>query len=176
MSRSLLGVGIGVVGVGLQADQEELAKELAERYGDAVELEVGAAMSMAYPIGRERSRPRRRRGSDPELVEIEGLELRLRPERRVFEVGDRSRADLVVRNVSSLHAGPFHSGQPLPAVLVDGSSQVVGGNAPSTIAGSGRRIDLDPGDELQIKVLMGTASYGEEFGYLLPPSEYWLGT
>jgi hypothetical protein len=61
-------------------------------------------------------------------------------------------------------------------VLVDGSSQVVGGNAPSTIAGSGRRIDLDPGDELQIKVLMGTASYGEEFGYLLPPSEYWLGT
>jgi hypothetical protein len=168
-----LGVGIGVVGVGLQADQEDLAKELAERYGDAIELEVGA---FGYPMGRERSRPRRRRGPDPEVVEIEGLELRLQPERRVFEAGDRGQADLVVRNVSTHRVGPFQSGQPLPAVLVDESGQVVGGNAAAAIAGTGRGIDLGPGEELQIKVLIGTASYREELGYLLPPGQYWLRT
>ena len=168
-----LGVGIGVVGVGLQADQEELAKELAERYGDAIELEVGA---FAYPMGRERSRPRPQREPGPKVTAIEGLELRLQPERRVFEAGDRGQADLVVRNVSTLHVGPFHYGQPLLAVLVDESGQVVGGNAPAAIAGTGLVIDLDPGDELKIKVLIGTASYREELGYLLPPGQYWLRT
>ena len=167
-----LGVGIDVVSVGLQADQEELAKELADRYGDAIELEVGA---FGYPMGRERSRPRSPRGPDPEVVEIEGLALRLHPERRVFEV-DRGQADLVVRNVSTHHIGRFHCGQPLLSVLVDKSGQVVGGPAPAAIAGTGRSIDLDPGGELKIKVLIGTASYRTEFGYLLPPGQYWLRT
>jgi hypothetical protein len=62
------------------------------------------------------------------------------------------------------------------AVLVDESGQVLGGNAPAAIAGTGRSIDLDPGDELKIKVLIGTASYREELGYLLPPGQYWLRT
>ncbi len=168
-----LGVGIDVVSVGLQADQEELAKELADRYGDAIELEVGA---FGYPMGRERSWPRSPRGPDPEVVEIEGLELRLHPERRDFEVGDRGQADLVVRNVSTHHIGRFHCGQPLLSVLVDKSGQVVGGPAPTAIAGTGRSIDLDPGGELKIKVLIGTASYRTEFGYLLPPGQYWLRT
>jgi hypothetical protein len=168
-----LGVGIDVVSVGLQADQEELAKELADRYGDAIELEVGA---FGYPMGRERSWPRSPRGPDPEVVEIEGLELRLHPERRDFEVGDRGQADLVVRNVSTHHIGRFHCGQPLLSVLVDKSGQVVGGPAPAAIVGTGRSIDLDPGGELKIKVLIGTASYRTEFGYLLPPGQYWLRT
>ena len=168
-----LGVGIGVVGVGLQADQEELAGELKERYGDAIELDVGA---FGYPMGREGSRPGPPRGPDLEVVEIEGLELCLHPETRVFEVGDRGLADLVVRNVSTHHVGPYQSGQPLPAVLVDESGQVMGGNAPDHIAGTGRRIDLDPGDELKFKVLIGTASYREDLGYLLPPGQYWLRT
>jgi len=168
-----LGVGIDVVGVGLQADQEELAKELAQRYGDAVELEVGA---FAYPMRRERSRPRSPRGPDPKIVDYEGLELRLHPERRVFEVGARGQADLVVSNVSTHDLGPFHDGQPLLAVLVDESGQVVGGNAPAMIAGTGRRVNLGPGDGLRIKVLIGTASYREELGYVLPPGQYWLRT
>jgi len=78
--------------------------------GDAVELEVGA---FAYPMGRKRSRPRSPRGPEPEIGDIEGLELRLHPERRVFEVGDRGQADLVVSNVSTHHVGRFHCGQPL---------------------------------------------------------------
>jgi hypothetical protein len=168
-----LGVGIDVVSVGLQADQEEVAEELAQRYGDAVELAVGA---FGFPMGRERSQPRSPRGPNPKIVEIKGLEVRLHPERRVFEVGDRGQADLVVRNVSTHHVGRFHCGQPLLAVLVDESGQVLGGNAPAAIAGTGRSIDLDPGDELKIKVLIGTASYREELGYLLPPGQYWLRT
>jgi hypothetical protein len=161
------------VSVGLQADQEKVAEELAQRYGDAVELAVGA---FAYPMGRERSRPRSPREPEPEIVDFEGLELRLHPEHRVFEVGDRGQADLVVSNVSTHHVGRFDCGQPLLAVLVDESGQVVGGPGPGLIAGTGRSLDLDPGDELKIKVLIGTASYREELGYLLPPGQYWLRT
>jgi len=168
-----LGVGIDVVSVGLQADQEKVAEELAQRYGDAIELEVGA---FRYPMGSGRSRRSPQRGPEPQLVEIEGLELRLHPEHRVFEVGDRGQADLVVCNVSTYHIGPFHCGQPLLAVLVDESGKVVGGPAPGLIAGTGRCINLDPGDELKIKVLIGTGSYREELGYLLPPGQYWLRT
>jgi hypothetical protein len=168
-----LGVGMDVVSVGLQADQEKVAEELAQRYGDAVELAVGA---FAYPMGRERSRPRSPREPEPEIVDFEGLELRLHPEHRVFEVGDRGQADLVVSNVSTHHVGRFDCGQPLLAVLVDESGQVVGGPGPGLIAGTGRSLDLDPGDELKIKVLIGTASYREELGYLLPPGQYWLRT
>lgn len=168
-----LGVGIDVVSVRLQADQEELAGELAERYGDAIEVEVGA---FAYPMGRKRRHPHPPRGPEPEIVDIEGLALGLQPERRVFEVGDRGQADLVVRNVSTHHIGHFHFGQPLLAVLVDESGQVAGGPAPALIAGTGRSIDLDPGDELKIDVLIGTASYREDLGYLLPPGQYWLRT
>jgi len=134
---------------------------------DAVELEVGA---FAYPMGRKRSRPRSPRGPEPEIGDIEGLELRLHPERRVFEVGDRGQADLVVSNVSTHHVGRFSLRPAALAVLVDESGQVVGGPAPAAIAGTGRSIDLDPGDELKIKVLIGTASYREELGYLLPGS------
>jgi hypothetical protein len=149
-----LGVGIDVVSVGLQADQEEVAEELAQRYGDAVELAVGA---FGFPMGRERSQPRSPRGPNPKIVEIKGLEVRLHPERRVFEVGDRGQADLVVRNVSTHHVGRFHCGQPLLAVLVDESGQVLGGNAPAAIAGTGRSIDLNrydsPGQEFATTAL-----------------------
>ena len=117
-----LGVGIGVVSVGLQADQEELAEELVQRYADAIELEVGA---FGYPMGRERSRRRAPRRPEPEIVDIEELELCLHLERRVIEVGDRAHGGLVVRNVSTHHVGRFYCGQPILAVLVDGSTDEV---------------------------------------------------
>ena len=168
-----LGVGTGVVSVGLQADQEDLAKELLARYEDAIELEVGA---FSYPMGRARARPRPQPGPEPEIIEIDGLELRLRPERRVFEMGDHGRADLVVRNVGSHHLGPLYSGRPLLALLVDDAGRVVGGSAPALVAGTGLGIDLDPGAELSVDVLFGTASYREELGYLVPAGRYWLRT
>jgi hypothetical protein len=62
-----------------------------------------------------------------------------------------------VRNVSTHHVGRFHCGQPLLAVLVDESGQVLGGNAPAAIAGTGRSIDLNrydsPGQEFATTAL-----------------------
>jgi hypothetical protein len=57
-----IGQGKAVIHVALRADQENLAGELAARYGSAVELRVGA---FGFP-GRRRSRPAdRRRRSRP---------------------------------------------------------------------------------------------------------------
>lgn len=163
--------GIGVVSVGLQADQEALAKEIFDCYGDAIALDVGV---FSYPMGRPGSREIPLRDLEPDMIDIEGLELRLKPERRVVEMGDHGRGDLIVRNVGAGHIGPLQSGRPLLGVLLNEAGDIVGGSAPATVRGTGFTIDLDPREEVRVKVLFGTASYKEEFGYLLTPGRYWL--
>lgn len=170
MALSSIGICGDVAHVALQADQEHLASELAQRYGDAVDLVVGA---FRYPSRRPAHQLAATR-PPPEIVSIEGLKLHLRLEEHTLAVGARGQAKLVVSNIGSRHLGPLSSEQPLLARVVDGAGETVGGLAPAWIAGTGLGIDLDPGKELAIAVPYGTASFREDLGYLLPPGRYWL--
>jgi hypothetical protein len=164
-----IGEGKGVICVGLRADQENLASELAARYGSAVELRVGA---FCFP-GRRRSHPRPPVGPTLEEQTFEGLEMSVEVDQRVLEVGDDGHGRLVLRNSSSERIGPLGSGQPLVGSLLNASLEAIGGYS-GWIAGTGLVVDLAPGRSASIPVIYGTASTREDLGYAVPPGTYWL--
>lgn len=167
--RTSIGEGKGVICVGLRADQEDLAGELAARYGSAVELEVGA---FRFP-DRRPSHPRSADRPAPLEQAFDGLEMSVEVDQRVLEAGDDGHGRLVLRNSGSERIGPLDSGQPLVGSLLNASLEAVGGYC-GWIGGMGRTIDLAPGQSASIKVIYGTASFREDLGYALPPGTYWL--
>jgi hypothetical protein len=164
-----IGQGKAVIHVDLRADQENLASELAARYGSAVELRVGA---FGFP-GRRRRRPRPPGRPAPQEQAFEGLEMSVEVDQRVLEVGDDGHGRLVLRNNGPERIGPLDSGQPLVGSLLNASREAVGGFT-GAIAGTGLTVDLAPGRSAGIRVIFGTASTREELGYALPPGRYWL--
>ena len=167
-----IGQGKAVIHVDLRADQEHMASELASRYGSAVELRVGA---FGFPGRRPvRARPPGRPApAEPEEKAFDGLELSVEVDQTVLEAGDDGRGQLVLRNNSQERIGPLGFGQPLVGSLLNASHEVVGGYS-GWIAGTGRNVDLAPGESASIGVIFGTASIREELGYALPPGRYWL--
>lgn len=164
-----IGQGKAVIRVDLQADQENLASELAARYGSAVELWVGA---FSFP-DRRRSSPRLPDRPAPEEQAFEGLEMSLEVDQTVLEVGDDGHGRLVLRNNGTERIGPLDCGQPLVGSLLNASHEAVGGFT-GWIAGTGLTVNLAPGRSASIKVIFGTASTRQELGYALPPGRYWL--
>jgi len=153
----------------LRADQENLAGELAARYGNAVELRVGF---FSFPD---------RRGSYPQPPSVPALEeqssgrleISVEADQRVLEAGDDGHGRLVLRNGSSGRTGPLDSGQPLAGSLLDASLETAGGYG-GWIAGTGLIIDLAPGQSVSIPVIYGTTSTRADLGYAVPPGTYWL--
>jgi hypothetical protein len=166
-----VGNGKAVVSVALRADQEHVARELASRYGSAVELQVGF---FSFP-DRRRSRRPRQPHAGPALDEqtIEGLEMSVEVDQNVLEAGEDGRGRLVLRNSSPERIGPLGSGQPLVGSLLNSSLEIVGGYS-GAIAGTGRTIDLAPGASASLWFIFGTASTREDLGYVVPPGRYWL--
>jgi hypothetical protein len=168
-----VGNGKAVISVGLRADQEHVASELASRYGSAVKLRVGF---FDFPE-RRRSRPRRPAtpapSPPPEEQAFEGLEMSVEVDQMVLEAGDDGHGRLVLRNSSPEMIGPLHTGQPLVGSLLNSSLETVGGYS-GWVAGTGRVIDLAPGASASLRVIFGTASTREDLGYVLPPGQYWL--
>jgi hypothetical protein len=168
-----VGIGKAVICVGLRADQEHVASELASRYGSAVELRVGF---FAFPE-RRRSRPRppARPAPSPGEQTFEGLEMSVEVDQRVLEAGDDGRGRLILRNSGRERIGPLGSGQPLVGSLLNSSHEAVGGYS-GAVAGTGRFIDLSPGGSASLLVIFGTASTREDLGYVVPPGRYWPST
>jgi len=164
-----IGEGAGVIRVVLRADQEDLAGELAARYGSAVELRVGG---FSFP-DRRRSPPQAPAGPGLEEQTFEGLEISVEAGQKILEAGDDGHGRLVLRNSSSGRIGPLGSGQPLAGSLLNVSLEAVGGYG-GWIAGTGLIIDLAPGRSASIPVIYGTASTREDLGYVVPPGRYWL--
>jgi hypothetical protein len=155
--------------MGLRADQENLASELAARYGSAVELRVGA---FSFP-DRPRSQPRPPDGLALEEWIFEGLEMSVEVDQTILEVGDDGHGRLVLRNSGSERIGPLHSGQPLIGSLLNDSLEAVGSYS-AWIAGTGLVVDLAPGRSASIPFICGTTSTRENLGYAVPPGTYWL--
>ena len=166
---SSIGQGKAVIHVALRADQENVASELAARYGSAVELRVGL---FGFP-GRQRTSPRPPAGPAPQEQAFEGLEVSVEVDQAVLEAGDDGHGRLVLRNNGTERIGPLDCGQPLVGCLLDASHEAVGGFC-GWIAGTGLTVDLTPGRSASIKVIFGTASTREELGYALPPGRYSL--
>jgi hypothetical protein len=164
-----IGNGKAVIHVYLRADQENVASELAARYGSAVELRVGA---FGFPERRRRG-PRPPDGLAPAEQDFAGLEVSVEVDQTVLEVGDDGHGQLVLRNNGQERIGPLNTDQPLVGSLLNASHEPVGGYT-GWIAGTGLAIDLEPGGSASINVIFGTASSREELGYALPPGEYWL--
>jgi hypothetical protein len=164
-----IGEGKGVICVALRADQEDLAGELAARYGSAVELRVGA---FSFP-DRRRSHLQPPAGPALEEQTFEGLEMSVEVDQKVLEAGDDGHGRLVLRNSSSERIGPLGSGQPLVGSLLNASLETVGGYS-GWIAGTGLIVDLAPGRSASIPVIYGTASTREDLGFAVPPGRYWL--
>lgn len=78
-----IGQGKAVIHVVLRADQENVAGELAARYGSAVELQVGA---FSFP-GRRHSSPPPRGGPAPQEHAFAGLEMNVEVDQAVLEEG-----------------------------------------------------------------------------------------
>jgi hypothetical protein len=89
-----IGEGAGVICVALRADQETLASELADRYGNAVELRVGW---FSFPA-RRHSHPRPPAGTALQEQIFEGLEMSVEAGQKVLEAGDDGHGRLVLRN------------------------------------------------------------------------------
>ncbi len=162
---SSVGQGKAVIRVCLRADQEHVASELAARYGSAVELRVG------YFIFPRRPCPRPPAGPALEEQAFEGLEMSVEVDQEVLEAGDDGHGQLVLRNSSPERIGPLNCGQPLAGSLLNASREPVGGYS-GWIAGTGRVIDLAPGESAMVRVIFGTASTREDLGYTLPPGRY----
>jgi hypothetical protein len=164
-----VGNGKAVISVDLRADQEHVARELASQYGSAVQLRVGF---FSFPDRRpRRSRP----PAAPALEEqaFEGLEMSVEVDHEVLEPGDDGRGRLILRNSSAERIGPLHCDQPLVGSLLNSRLETVGGYS-GWVAGTGRTINLAPGESATIPVIFGTASTREDLGYVLPPGRYWL--
>jgi hypothetical protein len=163
-----IGYGKAVIHVDLRADQEKLAGELAARYGGAVRLRVG---SLSFS---DRRRSRLRPAGPPlEEEAFAGLEISVEVDQKVLQSGDDGQGRLVLRNSSAEKIGPLDTGQPLEGDLLNSSLETVGGFS-GWIAGTGRVIDLAPGESASIRVIFGTASTRGDLGYVLPPGRYWL--
>jgi hypothetical protein len=164
----LLGSGqaANTVSVMLRADGEAVAAAIAEKYGDLVEISVGA---LPYPDPGTDNRC-----SDlvpPPPSEPTSLVATLRPISGVVRVGHHFDAVVTVTNTGG-ESTTFESGSPLTAlVYAQGAGEVVG-IFTGGIAGVGVGAELGPGESIDIEVVGGTASCDPALGYALPPADY----
>jgi hypothetical protein len=164
------GSGTGRVHVTVRPDRQTLAADLKDRFGDAIVLTVGL---LPYPPGRplvERERLHRPTAL-PTSVDVEGLHPQLVLSTPRLAPGQDGRGRLVVRNTGSALI-LRSTDQPLSGRILDRrTGDVVGGGA-GAIAGTGRSIRLQPGEQDTIELRFGTSSYLPALGYALPPGGY----
>lgn len=162
------GSASGVVTVELRADGEQIAGEILKRYGDLVEVTVGA---LSYP-------DRGLIGGFPCGLTLPPAPAEARALVATLELVDTEVAPGAdfqgVATITNTGEGvvEFESDSPLIAfVFWPGGVDVVGvltGN----VAGLSVRADLAPGESIDIEVIGGTASCDPELGYMLPPGAY----
>ncbi len=149
--------------VHFRASAELVARELHERYGDALVITVGA---MPFPLRAFNCCPPK---PEPTLTR-DGLELRLVLDQASVPSGDGATGRLVVRNAGH-EVVELETGEPTVGVALDRDGQVVGVYS-GAIAGVGRLLKLGPGEEGSVSAIVGTASCSSRVGYLLPPGRY----
>jgi hypothetical protein len=163
-----IGQGYGWVEIHLLAHEEQLAAELAGRFGDIVSLKVG---NFDYPLS-----PTARAGGACSLdvtgpTDLDGLTATLEFDQPSVGADDELSGTVTVTNTGAAPAS-FSSGSPLVASIVrPGTTTVVAAYAGMTaLLGDGAT--LQPGESHTISVVGGFASCDPGLGYTLPPGQY----
>ncbi len=162
---TMLGLARTQVSVRLRARAEDLARQLHERYGDALDITLGA---LPY-----RPRPCDVCPPPPEdTMAAEELEVRLVLDQAAVASGDDVRGHLRVRNRGAT-ALELLTGLLLVGMVLDDDGRVVGVASGGAVPDLAVSLRLEPGEESSVNALVGTASCSSRFGYLLPPGRYW---
>jgi hypothetical protein len=162
------GGGSGVIEVGLRANGEDMARQLVERYGDAVHVTVGL---LSYP---DRTRPDGLTTCSPAMGSLREDT----PLRATLVLGSstvKSGADFQATvRVVNLGIGDFdfQSGSPATALVYAPHGTEAIGAYTSGIAGVGLGQILGPLESVDVDVVGGTASCDPALGYALPPGQY----
>lgn len=162
------GGATGVIDVGLRANGEAMARQLVERYGDAVHVTVGL---LSYP---DRTRPDGLTTCTPPMATLRvdtPLRGTLALETGIVSSGADFKAKVRVANRGT-KVFDFESGSPATAlVFAPGGSEAIG-TFTGGIGGVGAGKVLGPLESIDIDVLGGTASCDPALGYGLPPGLY----
>ena len=103
------------------------------------------------------------------MVSVPGLEATLELAERSVVAGQNGTGRVTLRNVGTARVA-FSSEQPLVGGVNDPvSGEAVGGYF-GAIAGTGRGVQLSPGEEQVIDVIFGTASSDLQRGYVVLPA------
>jgi hypothetical protein len=142
------------------------AEELHRQFGDDVELTVGA---LPYPPGRQPS-PRPATAPAADLLDPQETTAELDGP-AVVRSGHTLRHGLLVGNLTHHELTIATNGQVTAVVVDPGTGQTVGGFAGfQTLPGVFFRVAA--GTTERIPLLIGTASFTPELGYILPPGSW----
>jgi hypothetical protein len=143
-----------------------MAEELHRQFGDDVELTVGA---LPYPPGR-RPPPQQATTPRPGLLDPQEITAGLDGPAVVCS-GHTLRHGLLVGNLTSQELTISTNGQVTAVVVDPRTGQAVGGYAGfQTLAGIFFRVSA--GATERIPLLIATASFTPELGYILPPGSW----
>jgi hypothetical protein len=162
------GGATGVIEVSLRANGEAMARQIVERYGDAVHVTVGL---LSYP---DRTRAEGLTNCAPAMARLR-LDTPLHGSLVIDSSSVSSGADFDA-TVRVANAGikdfDFQSGSPATALVFAPGSDVAIGTFTGGIGGVGLGQVLGPLDSIDIDVLGGTAACDPAVGYALPPGPY----
>jgi hypothetical protein len=147
---SFVGGGPNAISLGLLPGREALAARVRDRFGDAVEIQVGLTHYCGHPGLTPRCTPL----AGPSTLPT-GLSLTL----RLQETTAKSTAAVVHGTLTVRQAGParldMDTGQPLLAVVVRPRTLDVVARYGGAVAGTGYRVTLTNGQQKDVPVLVG---------------------
>jgi hypothetical protein len=142
------------------------AEELHQRFGDDIELTVGA---LPYPPGRQPPYPPAP-GPPADLLDLHEIAAELDGP-AVVRSGHTLRHGLLLRNRTGRELQIATNGQVTAAVVDPHTGEVVGG-----LAGAQRLpliiFRVPPGQTERVPLLIGTASCTPRLGYTIPPGDW----
>jgi hypothetical protein len=170
----------GKIHVRLRADQEPVAENLHERYGDAVVLTVGRG---PYPPDRDLTWHERRlqaarqstKQPPPTAIAVAGLRTRLELVTPRVRPGEDGRGRVLLHN-DGTEPIELHTNSSLVGWVADAVTGEVLGGFTGARRGTGRQISLDPGDNDKIWMIFGTASSRRDHGYTISSGRYLVQT
>lgn len=142
------------------------AEELHRQFGDNVELTVGA---LPYPPSRQ-PRPRPAIGPPPDLLNPQEITAELDGPALVRS-GHTLRHGLLVANLTRQVLTIATNGHVTAVVVDPKAGKAVGGFAGAQTA-AGKSFHVAAGATERIPLLIGTASFTPELGYILPPGRW----
>jgi hypothetical protein len=167
-----MGVAEGQLKIQLQPDQEKLAVNLLSRFGDAVSLKVGA---LPYPLSHDlNAEPLEGRVEDSPipLITQEGIDVSLGEPLEIVS-GQIGHGTLVFMNHGPKEA-VFNTNGWLTTRVVDPSSGEVVGGFVGAQAMPLVRFSAPSGGTVAVPVLVGTASFRPNLGYVLPHGKWMI--